>query len=204
MLQPGMRVVIPFGPRKITGFVVQRIEHSSYNQLKEIIDVLDLTPVLTEELLKLGQRLSSETLSLYITMFQAMLPQVLKAKYDKEIVRLTDHPLVSSLEQLFKIKEAVPFEEVVTALGNYRELQYYIEKGDLALRYVVTSRATKKYKTMILPRKSPHNKEALETLSKRATKQREILQFFINETHIIEKKEFYKRLDISRQNLTPL
>src|SRR5699024_8139645 len=88
MLQPGMRVIIPFGPRKITGFVVERIEKSSYNQLKEIMDVLDVTPVLTQELLELGKWLASETLSLYITTFQAMLPQVLKAKYAKEIVRL--------------------------------------------------------------------------------------------------------------------
>src|SRR5690625_2891862 len=82
-----MRVVIPFGPRKITGFVVAKTTTSEAKQLKEIIDVLDLTPVLTEELLALGRWLAEETLCLYITAYQAMLPHVLKAKYDKEIVR---------------------------------------------------------------------------------------------------------------------
>lgn len=81
MLRPGMRVIIPFGPRKITGFVIERIAQSDFEHLKAIIDVLDVTPVLTDELLHVGQWLADETLSLYIMTFQAMLPQVLKAKY---------------------------------------------------------------------------------------------------------------------------
>ena len=44
VVKPGIRVVIPFGPRKITGFVIERIEESEFGKLKEIIDVLDLTP----------------------------------------------------------------------------------------------------------------------------------------------------------------
>ena len=46
-------------------------------------------PVLTKELLEIGKSLTRETISLQITTFQAMLPQVLKATYKKEIVRST-------------------------------------------------------------------------------------------------------------------
>src|SRR5690625_697965 len=110
ILQTGMRVVIPFGPRKITGFVVAKTSESEFEQLKEIIDVLDLTPVLTPELLELGKWLANDTLCLYIVAFQAMLPQVLKAKYDKEIVRLTSSELSSDLENLFAGRKVVPYE----------------------------------------------------------------------------------------------
>src|SRR5699024_12424970 len=63
IVQPGMRVIIPFGPRKIIGFVIKRTSESSFGKLKEIIDVLDLTPVLTKELLILGKWLADELLS---------------------------------------------------------------------------------------------------------------------------------------------
>src|SRR5699024_8849029 len=92
-IQPGMRVTIPFGNRKITGFVIELTDTSSFDNLKSILDVLDVTPVLTEELLQLGQWLANETLSLYISTFQAMLPQVLKSKYEKEVIHVGGRPL---------------------------------------------------------------------------------------------------------------
>src|SRR5690625_2592144 len=125
-----MRVVIPFGPRKISGYVVKRIKESSYDHLKEIIDVLDVTPVLTKELLKLGKWLANETVSLYITTYQAMLPQVLKSTYKKEVIRLTDIPLIATLENAFKKKDVLSFEETIQLIGSYKKLQHYIESGD--------------------------------------------------------------------------
>src|SRR5699024_765205 len=77
VVQPGMRVIIPFGPRKISGFVMEIIAESTYDNLKEIVDILDVTPVLTKELLQVGKWLAEDTISLYISTYQAMLPQVL-------------------------------------------------------------------------------------------------------------------------------
>src|SRR5699024_7657744 len=69
IIQPGMRVIIPFGPRKISGFVIDIIAESAYPNVKEIFDVLDVTPVLTNELLQVGKWLAEDTISLYITTF---------------------------------------------------------------------------------------------------------------------------------------
>src|SRR5690625_4165350 len=107
-----MRVIIPFGPRKITGFVVDLVSESSYDSLREIIDVLDFTPVLTDEFISLGKWLAEETLCFYITAFQAMLPQVLKATYEKEIVRVSDHSLPFHLESLFSDSNVIPYTEL--------------------------------------------------------------------------------------------
>ena len=204
ILQPGMRVVIPFGPRKISGFVVQRIKESNYAHLKEIIDVLDVTPVLTAELLKLGKWLANETVSLYITTYQAMLPQVLKSKYEKEVIRLTDIPLVATLEDAFKKKDILSYEETVQLLGSYRQLQHYIENGDLAVQYVVTSKATKQYKIYIVPSDVDVLASEHKNLSKQATRQREILKFFIQYPKPIEQKMLYEQLNINKNNLKPL
>ncbi len=112
VLQPGMRVIVPFGPRKVMGFVTGKTSKSSYDKLKDIADVLDLTPVLTSELLDLGRWLAEDTLSLYITAFQAMLPQVLKANYKKELERLSEAPLPEELESLFAGRDFVPYVEI--------------------------------------------------------------------------------------------
>lgn len=204
ILQPGMRVVIPFGPRKISGYVVKRIKESSYDHLKEIIDVLDVTPVLTKELLKLGKWLANETVSLYITTYQAMLPQVLKSTYKKEVIRLTDIPLIATLENAFKKKAVLSFEETVRLIGSYKKLQHYIESGDLAVQYVVTSKATKRYKSYIVPSNREMMESEYENLPKQATRQKEILKFFIQFPKPIEQKVLYERLNINRSNLTAL
>src|SRR5690625_6502660 len=129
-----MRVIIPFGTRKITGFILEKSNYSQFDHLKEIIEILDVSPVLTKELLNIGQWLADETLSLYITTYQAMLPQVLKAKYDKEIVRVNDAPLTIELEQLFKNRRAIAYDDVMEQLNNLRQLQQFIEAGSLRIK----------------------------------------------------------------------
>lgn len=45
---PGKRVFVPFGGRKLTGYVLAFVEASDFAKLKEIIDVLDEDPLWTE------------------------------------------------------------------------------------------------------------------------------------------------------------
>ena len=49
MLQPGMRVAAPFGPRERIGFVLRRVAKSPIRELKSIRRVLDPMPVIAEE-----------------------------------------------------------------------------------------------------------------------------------------------------------
>ena len=203
ILKPGMRVVIPFGPRKITGFVIDRINKSEFEHLKEIIDVLDLTPVLTEELLTLGKWLAKETLSLYITTYQAMLPQVLKAKYKKEVIRLTDKSLEQNLESIFTKNETILYENVIELIGH-QKLKQYVDSGDLAIHYVVKSQITKRYKTVIVPESITVLQEGYNSLSNRAKRQKEIIQFFIEHPEPIEQSELCEKLAINRGNIRPL
>src|SRR5699024_551069 len=199
MLKPGMRVIVPFGPRKITGFVVDRVSQSEYDRLKAIIDVLDLTPVLTPELIQLGKWLAEETLSLYITSFQAMLPQVLKAQYKKELVRMTRDPLPAGLESLFAGRDVIPYEEAVQSAISYHQLQKAIQKGYLSIHYLVKSRITKQYVTMIAPGCPVHMlEEAYYDLPKHATKQREILASFIQNPEPQEQQALLTRLNTTR------
>lgn len=205
ILEVGMRVLIPFGPRKITGFVVDRTSESEFNKLKEIIDVLDLTPVLTKELLELGKWLADQTLCLYITAFQAMLPQVLKAKYDKEIVRLTDEPLSPELEFLFAGSDSIPYEKITNSTVSYYQLQKTIENGDIIVHYLVKSQVTKKYHTMIEPALETHLlEEARINLPRNAKRQVQILSYFVDSPVAIEQGNLFNRLQINRNHVKTL
>lgn len=84
----GVRVVVPFGKQKLEGFVLkikpyEKVEYS----LKKIIEVVDENPVLTEEMLELGEYISKKTLCNLISCYQTMLPSALKAKQKTRIAK---------------------------------------------------------------------------------------------------------------------
>ncbi|WP_099158041.1 primosomal protein N' [Virgibacillus ndiopensis] len=205
VLESGMRVIVPFGPRKIMGFVVSRKSESSFKGLKNITDVLDITPVLTPELLKLGKWLADETLSLYITSFQAMLPQVLKSQYRKELTRMTEVELPHDLENIFAGRDVISYEEFMSSSVSYYQLQKAIHDGDIAVNYLVKSKITKKQVTMIKPACAIHLlEEAYNDLSKQARKQQEIIAFFIEYPKPIELQKLMNRLQTTRATIKAL
>lgn len=205
MLTVGMRVIVPFGPRKIMGFVVDRVSESSFTKLKEIINVLDFTPVLTEELLELGKWVANETLSLSITALQAMLPQVLKSTYEKELVRMTEEQLPEAFELLFAGRDYIPFAEFEAASIRYYQLQKLIEAGDISVDYLVKSRITKKHVTMVKPTKDMYLlEEALHDLNKNAKKQKLLLSFFMEYEKPIEQQELLKKVGTTKSTVKTL
>jgi primosomal protein N' (replication factor Y) (superfamily II helicase) len=199
ILSVGMRVIVPFGPRKITGFVVARKETSEFDHLKEIIDVLDISPVLTDELLQLGKWVAEDTLTLYITAYQAMLPQVLKAQYKKELIRNTDEELTPELEHLFAGRDVIRYEEFVQSMIPYGKLQQAIQEGTIVINYLVKSRVTKKFVTFIEPNKDIYLlEEALMDLSPSAKKQRHVLSFFLEFPEAVEQRKLFSLTNTNR------
>ncbi|GIO26100.1 primosomal protein N' [Ornithinibacillus bavariensis] len=199
ILSEGMRVIVPFGPRKITGFVVGKKEESEFEQLKEIIDVLDINPVLTEELLELGKWVAEDTLTLYITAYQAMLPQVLKAQYKKELIRNTDEELAHELEFLFAGRDVIRYEEFVQSTVPYTTLRNAIQDGAISINYLVKSKVTKKVITFIEPNKEAHLlEEAFMDLSPSAKKQRHVLSFFLEFPEPVEQQKLYNLTNTNR------
>ncbi|SDJ02976.1 primosomal protein N' [Salimicrobium halophilum] len=200
----GMRVIVPFGPRKILGYVVGLQEATDVEKVKPLEEVLDVTPVLTEELLGLGKWLASRTLSFYISCLQVMLPQVLKAKYKKEIWRLEEH-LPEELERLFEGKDMLTNEEWEVSSYGYYHLKKWVDDGYLDVRYEVKSKETKRKITVIEPSLDMQKlEEALVDISPQAKKQRALLDFFIEYPDPIPKKDLLKRLETTDASLKPL
>ncbi|MFC4404629.1 primosomal protein N' [Gracilibacillus xinjiangensis] len=193
LVKPGVRVSVPFGPRKVMGFVMEVVDKSEFNKLRAIDQVMDMTPVLTSELLSLGKWLADETVSFYIQAYQAMLPQVLKAKYKKEIETLTENDLPQELDNLFAGRAVIDFDEFVERNGNYRELLKAIHEGIVQINYSVQSKETIRKVSFIEANKELYLlEEALVDLPKNAQKQRVILEFFIKDPAPIEQRRLIK------------
>ncbi len=95
--EQGVRVIVDFNGRKITGFVEtcvqtgktpEELEQEYGYTLKYAEEILDSESLLTEELHDLAHWMSRETLSTRISCFQAMLPAKIKPLSNRrEIVR---------------------------------------------------------------------------------------------------------------------
>ena len=57
----GMRVLVPFGQRKLEGFIVRIHDEKPEYVVKEIYELVDDRPVLNEEMLELGKYMSGLT-----------------------------------------------------------------------------------------------------------------------------------------------
>ncbi|MBR1818375.1 MAG: primosomal protein N' [Bacilli bacterium] len=75
----GKRVLVPFGSQKLEGYVLNLKDTCSI-KTKRIIEIIDETPVLNEELLSLGKQIQEETLCSLSAIYSSMLPKALKAK----------------------------------------------------------------------------------------------------------------------------
>lgn len=100
-LHVGSRIKIPFGDanRLIHGFVIDIHQNQQYaGEVKQIIEVPDLIPVINQEQLKLAYYLKETTFSPLVRILNAMIPEALKMKTLKylkfENIREVDAELV--------------------------------------------------------------------------------------------------------------
>ena len=86
LMKVGIRVLVPFGKMELEGFVLEiKDDKTTDKDLKDILQVVDSTIVLNQELLELGKWMQEETISTLISCYQTMLPKALKAKNGREV-----------------------------------------------------------------------------------------------------------------------
>lgn len=203
MIQPGMRVAVPFGPRSIQGFVIRLIDHTDIGKIKDIIQPLDLTPVLNEELLQLGDWMARETISYKVSVFHAMLPVAMKAKYEKMIRKKDDAPLL--LEELLKNKQEISWKEaekrnLLPAL--YKEIQ----SGNAEVIYFVKDRARKKLKRVVEPIvRKDEMEEMLQALPSNAFNQKKLVYHLLKSNQgMIEAADLAKKAEVPASTIKAL
>lgn len=88
-LEPGFRVYVPFGKRVITGVITDIKQTCSLTSTRDIIDVLDETPLIKPQLIQLTQWISSYYMSSWGQAIQLTLPKGLD-EFEKEIIHLVE------------------------------------------------------------------------------------------------------------------
>ena len=85
-IKVGARVKVPFGKQFLEGFVLEIVDICDVEyKIKEILELVDIEPILNKEMLWLGDEISKRTLCSKISAYQVMLPKALKASFKTDI-----------------------------------------------------------------------------------------------------------------------
>lgn len=147
----GMRVAVPFGRgnRLIQGFVVGFSEldpqDEAVTKLKMINAVFDLKPVLNQELISLSGWLAHQAYAFQITVLQAMLPSMFRAKY-KKYLRPIDEINDPVVQQLFGGRDLIEYDETQFTPEQVSKLTKLQREGSLEFYYEVNNQAKAKTK----------------------------------------------------------
>lgn len=198
----GMRVEVGFGSRHVQGFVVgfEAAPEPLPDNLKPIIRVLDLAPVLNQELLALADYMKETTFAFKVTCLQTMLPSVMKADYQKRLYLSVEDADVR--EKYFGDAESLTWEDAEEK-GWLKELAVLREQGIVELRYEVHTKNKVKTERYIKRLFQPEKKESLKTtLRKNSHKQEQLLDYLaaLPEEELIAVKQM-KAEDFSLANL---
>lgn len=200
MLEVGMRVHVPFGKgnRLIQGIVLglesQSDEEEIEQDLKDIAEVLDFSPVLTQEQLWLAEELRKSVFSYKISILKAMLPGFLNSSYDKIL-----YPLAGlsqeDRERLFGSEDSLAFSSL--DLAKQAEMMRLTRKGLLGLEYQAIDQ--KKVKTQSWYEVNLAQLEDVE-ISTRAKKKLELRDYLLSHPEsasLASLLEFYSREQVN-------
>ena len=79
LVRPGVRVQVPFGTKKICGYVVRLSQESPVENVRDILDVLDREPIVSQEMFSLAQWMSERYQCSLGESLGAIVPATLRA-----------------------------------------------------------------------------------------------------------------------------
>ena len=197
LAEPGMRVKVPFGNRKVLGFITKIKQTSEFDpkRLKPIHELMDVVPVLNEELLKMAQWMKEQTVCFEIDALQVMVPAALRAKYEKRFVLNT--PLEEIAAPLQPYFEKRPFIRLQDAVDIYSLLKKEMDKGTIIADTDIQQQTAVKKVRMLHIADSLEGLEAIE-IRANAKQQLKLMDFFLKNTgRSIESSQLQKEAGVS-------
>lgn len=184
-LAVGMRVEVPFGNgnRHVQGFVLAiepmaaTVLDETNVQLKELVAVLDLKPVLNTEMLALADYMKEKMFAFKITCLQTMLPSVMRADYQKYIY-LTDELSEELQDQLFYGLEEISWDQAQER-GILPQLMALRKQQKVDIRYEVTTRNKVKMVRFIQAAKEFEQLEEIRLGLRKGAKKKEQLLYYL-------------------------
>jgi primosomal protein N' (replication factor Y) len=147
-LEIGARVVVPFGSRKIMGFILSFSLESEYSdKLKSIIKVLDIESYLNKELIDIAKEISKESNTLLIRVLETILPSALKVVYKPKIKVVDFDNLPDELTEIFKFKNQVYLDNIPQ--DKFALINQEIKKNNLVQSYEVKEKQSNLVKRFV-------------------------------------------------------
>lgn len=195
-IQVGSRVVVPFGPRKVQGFVVGLSETSNFKgKMKDLLVVVDEIPPLTPELVKLSADLAQNIYSYRIKILQAMLPWVMRAGYRKLLL-----PTSSEAKKMPFFKgDPIDLNKITDSM-QIKKIRTLLKNDDAKIEYVVDNKAKKKKENQYSLALAPEEYTKIyNTLRQNAVKQKQLLMDIVEHTDDYPKtpKDLETELDLT-------
>jgi primosomal protein N' (replication factor Y) len=181
VIECGSRVKVPFGPRKVIGYVTSLKTESDIEgkKLKKIDELIDLEPILSSELLSLAKKMATETLSYEIDALQVMLPAAMRAKYEKFIsVEKPDEIDDARFLMFINGRTRIPLKQI-TDSSLMKIIKDYSEKGIVTVDTTISQQTKVKKVRMIQISDSATLSEILEKVHPNAKKQAELIRWML-------------------------
>ncbi|MEG1668412.1 replication restart helicase PriA [Chryseobacterium sp.] len=210
-IQPGMRVLVPFGGKKIyTGIVFEfHDEEPTQFVAKEVISILDEQPILPSEQIRFWKWLSDYYLCNLGEIYRFAFPSSLKLESETylklkpnvtvefENLDVNEMYLIQALEvrqliNLTDIEAFIPKKDIIKTINSLIDLQYIEIDEKVAEKYKAKEVAYVKIKDEVL--ENQNLTEILLSL-KRAQKQKDLF------LHILEKQTEDSNLHIKKSEL---
>lgn len=198
IVQLGMRVEVPFGNRQLMGFIVELSTDTAFEgKLKQITRVLDYFSYLNEELIELSDYLALQLQAFRIGVMQAMLPNLLKVKYEN-VFLIHDINKISNLIANEELADVIDKQTLESQLKP-SEIKALIDEGTIELQYqVIDKKHDKQVKVVDRAFDTQQYLELIDSVRKNAKQQRMLLELLIN-TQIdfpISTKQLIEQYDI--------
>jgi len=184
-IEIGKRVLVPFGKRHLTGYIINlSTPISPPYEIKDILDVLDQNPILTPEMLRLTQWIAEYYLSYWGEVIESTLPpgfnltSKTKIKFIKDMPNLDKKaPLQGKILELIKEEKEINLVRLAKFLKGkpmYSAINSLAQKGLIAIEsFKKPSLKPKEIKVIKLA--LPKERILAETLTLRQRKIIEIL-----------------------------
>ncbi|MBU5444257.1 primosomal protein N' [Paenibacillus sp. MSJ-34] len=216
-IEVGSRVGVPFGPRVVQGFVVALSADSDMDagRVKPVQELLDLTPPLSPDLIELGAWMSAQYVCHEITALQAMIPRALKGKAERYVslpepgaeggpngeadgwaAELLAEPAESEVLEYVERNAPIRLEQLKQSFPNDASLiKRLLRTGKLIETQNIKDKLAKKtVKTVELRIDAREAEAALESLSAKARKQKEVLAFLLDRMEPIGLRDLIAQL----------
>lgn len=187
MIQIGMRVIVPFGPRTIQGYVMKITDQPDSNidikKLKEIKEIQDIKPELTEELIQFTEWYNNYFVTKRISMLEVMLPSAIKAKYTKVFSIEDTNALPETLAGKFDSSGHYAFK-AAQQNDDLTQIAPLLKQGIVSEVNLLSQNVNKKKQRAICVVEGFNYDSVLNSLEK-SKKQYELYAFLLDEQHRI-------------------